>query len=140
MKHTKHRTLTTIPVEFIASCGMNCRLCLAHQREKNHCPPCRGDDAEKSNYCVTCIIKNCDFFAEGKAKCCFECAKYPCRRLRRLDKRYRTKYHMSMLDNLVMIRESGVRAFIRSEKDRWTCSSCGNLRSVHRPHCLFCGK
>ncbi len=30
---------------------------------------------------------------EGKLRFCFECESYPCKRLKALDKRYRTKYH-----------------------------------------------
>jgi len=136
---TKHEAITTIPVDSIAPCGMNCRLCMAHQRKKNHCPGCRFDDRQKSKYCTECIIKNCEFFTKGKAKYCFDCIKYPCKRLKQLDKRYRGKYHMSMQDNLDMIRDKGVRAFIRNEKGKWTCPSCGSLLSVHRPKCLSCG-
>jgi hypothetical protein len=133
------RGMRTIPIHLIAPCGMNCRLCMAHQREKNHCPGCRVKHRDESEYRLNCIIRNCDFFVSGKAKYCFACEKHPCRRLKQLDKRYRNRYHMSMLENLATIRDLGVRAFIKREKEKWTCPTCSNLVSVHRPHCLSCG-
>ncbi|MFA5801027.1 MAG: hypothetical protein WC911_00980 [Thermoleophilia bacterium] len=42
-----------------------------------------------------------------------------------LDKRYRTKYGMSMIENLEIIRQVGVRDIFRREKQRWACPKCG---------------
>ena len=139
----------------IAPCGMNCGLCMAYQRDKNHCPGCRGDDAIKQVSCLNCIIKNCDkrmrelggtdevarTEREAKHDFCFVCDTFPCARLKALDKRYRTKYGMSMLENLEYIRERGVDAFVAQEKTRRkTCAVCGNYLSVHRENCMMCGK
>ena len=98
-------TKTIIKSGLIAPCGMNCALCMARLiREKNQCPGCRGDELGKPKHCVQCVIVNCDHFKETKNKyCSSKCAKFPCTRLRNLDKRYRTKYHMSMLENLKYI-------------------------------------
>ena len=126
--------------ELIAPCGMNCALCLAYLRDKNRCAGCHGDDADKPKSCVACSLKTCGQHRAGTAGYCFECASYPCPRLRRLDKRYRTKYHMSMLENLEMIRERGVGAFLARERERWTCAGCGGVVCVHRDVCLFCGR
>jgi hypothetical protein len=43
----------------------------------------------------------------------------------RLDTRYRKNYRMSMIENLNAIKISGIRNFIKTEKNRWTCSKCG---------------
>jgi hypothetical protein len=123
---------------FIAPCGMNCLLCLAYQREKNHCPGCLGPDREKQRSCLSCRIKLCPERLSGK-RFCFACAKYPCPRLKHLDKRYRTKYGMSMLENLQAIEKAGVKAFLRTEKEKWSCPKCDSLLCVHRPVCQTCG-
>ena len=128
----------TIPTKLIAPCGMNCRLCRAYIRDKNTCPGCLGDDSLKSRYCVTCKIKNCEHIATGKARYCFSCGNFPCTRLKQLDKRYRTKYGMSMIENLKTIRDFGIRHFIRNEKRKWACPQCGDLICVHKPKCLSC--
>ncbi|HET7376502.1 MAG TPA: DUF3795 domain-containing protein [Anaerolineae bacterium] len=126
----------------IAPCGMNCQLCRAYRPDKAYikaCPGCRGDDTHKSRSCVTCRIKNCEQMVTGGFKYCFSCDSYPCARLKHLDQRYRTRYGMSMIDNLESIRQSGIRQFIRIEQDKWTCPQCGELICVHRPNCLACG-
>lgn len=127
--------------ELIAPCGMNCAVCMARLRTKNQCPGCRGGDIGKSKSCISCVIVNCKELRETKSKFCSKkCRKYPCRRLKDLDKRYRTKYHMSMIENLENIDKMGIRAFVRNEKARWTCSECGGLICVHRWSCSDCGK
>ncbi len=118
---------------------MNCGLCRAFTREKKPCPGCRGDDSGKSKTCVTCRIKNCEKIRLGNAGYCFSCDSFPCDRLAHLDNRYRTKYGMSMIDNLVNIKKSGIRLFVRNEKKRWACPECSQLLCVHKPQCLFCG-
>ncbi len=123
----------------IAPCGMNCALCLAYQREKNKCPGCNFVDASHPVTRSRCRIKKCNFFALGKSRFCFDCNKFPCTRLRQLDKRYKTKYGMSMIGNLNNINEGGIRKFIREEKVKWTCHNCGDLVCVHRDDCLQCG-
>jgi hypothetical protein len=75
----------------------------------------------------------------GRVRYCFRCDSFPCDKLNHLDKRYRTNYGMSMIDNLVNIRKFGIRQFMRSEKERWTCPECGELLCVHKPQCLSCG-
>ena len=125
--------------DLIAPCGMNCGLCRGHLRSKNRCPGCNGDDETKPRYCLTCKIKTCSTIASGESKFCFDCASFPCARLRQLDKRYRTKYGMSMTDNLLKIQEIGVEPFVESERLRWTCPECGHLLCVHLPDCGVCG-
>jgi hypothetical protein len=139
MKSGRSKKTNTIRTTLIAPCGMNCRLCMAYIRDNKACPGCRGDDSVKSKTCVTCRIRNCENIGQGKAHFCFSCDSFPCDRLKHLDKRYRTKYGMSMIDNLKKIRKLGVRQFIRDEKERWRCPSCGEMICVHKPQCLSCG-
>jgi len=122
----------------IAPCGMNCAICLGYLREKNRCEGCNSDSDKKPNSCKSCIIKNCDFLKDTVSKFCYECPKYPCKRLKQLDKRYRTKYAMSMLENLSFIKQSGIEKFTESETKRWACKTCGGLICVHRGYCLTC--
>ena len=104
----------------IAPCGMNCNLCIAYLRDKNKCPGCREDSIGKSKSCSSCIIKNCDQLNRNNWKYCTKkCEKYPCKRLRDLDKRYRTKYDMSMISNLESINRDGIRKFINNEKEKY---------------------
>ncbi len=135
--------VNSIPTDLIAPCGMNCRLCWGFIRDKENCPGCLRigkSKTRKSEYRSVCIIRNCSHLRKSKSIHCSEsCGKFPCRRLKQLDKRYRTKYGMSMIENLKMINEKGIRYFIRNEKLKWTCNGCGELICIHKPDCVSCG-
>ncbi|MEJ2108805.1 MAG: DUF3795 domain-containing protein [Acidobacteriota bacterium] len=123
----------------IAPCGMNCALCIGYLRSKNRCDGCRSSDGIVPEYCKKCVIRNCKKLSKFRRPFCFECDTFPCSRLKRLDKRYRTKCGMSMLANLESIRDSGIRKFVRNERIRWECGNCGAVLSVHRKDCIYCG-
>jgi uncharacterized OB-fold protein len=59
--------------------------------------------------------------------------------MKQLDKRYRTKYGMSMMENLAYIEKNGIDDFLEKEMTKWRCPGCGALFSVHRDKCLNCG-
>lgn len=124
----------------IAPCGMNCSVCMAYLREKNKCPGCRLFNAEKPVTIARCKIKNCEVIQKDKAEFCFNCSDFPCRNLKHLDKRYRTKYNMSMVENLEYIKNKGIEEFLENEDVRWTCSECGGTICVHKGYCYSCGK
>ncbi len=123
----------------IAPCGINCRVCRAYGRAKNPCPGCRADDADKPKTRVICPIKTCDKIAKGQIKYCFDCDEFPCAPLLHLDKRYRTRYGTSVIDNLQSIKKIGIRRFVKSEDEKWTCSECGGMLCMHEAQCLSCG-
>jgi hypothetical protein len=123
----------------IAPCGMNCGICVAYLRDKNKCPGCRGIDINKPVTRSQCKIKNCSTFQKEKSPFCIECERFPCDRLKHLDKRYRTKYQMSMIENLGHIKELGLTKFIANERIRWACSACGGTVCVHKGYCYNCG-
>lgn len=124
----------------IAPCGMNCGLCIGHLRKKKRCSGCNGDDVNKPQDCVQCSIKNCDEMKDHEPKFCFVCDRLPCARLRQLDKRYRTKHGMSMIENLESIKQLGLEVFTTREKDRWKCPECGGVICVHKKECIYCGR
>jgi hypothetical protein len=129
--------------QLIAPCGMNCGVCLAYLAQKNdlkkkgfnrtYCPGCRP----RGKNCAF-MKKACAKLGEGLVRFCYECADYPCRRLKGLDKRYRTKYHMSMIENLDFIKAKGMEAFLEKEKARWSCPECGETICCHNGLCMVC--
>lgn len=133
-------SMTNTDPSLIAPCGMNCALCLGYQREKNKCCGCRNEEniKYKSKGCINCIIKNCELLKNTKSGFCYDCTKFPCTRLKQLDKRYKTKYNMSMLENLEKIKEKGIEEFTKQQDTKWKCSKCNGLICVHRGHCLGC--
>jgi hypothetical protein len=130
------------PVKFdrslIAPCGMNCGTCMAYLRVKNKCPGCRTFSEDKAVSVRGCIIIKCINLEKTNSKFCYECEKFPCKRMKQLDKRYRTKYRTSFIENLLMIKEKGIAGFLDFESVRRTCPGCGSVLCVHRSFCPGC--
>jgi hypothetical protein len=122
----------------IAPCGINCGTCMAFLRVKNKCYGCWVDFDSKRKTCCECKIKNCELLAKTSSKFCYECKIFPCEKIKHIDKRYRTKYRASLIQNLVTIKETGITTFLELEVKKWTCPNCGSTLSVHRDHCLVC--
>jgi hypothetical protein len=137
-KFEEEATFKMTTSNLIAPCGMNCGICLGYLRTKNHCVGCCSEDENKPSYCNVCVIKNCESLNRSESKFCYECSKYPCRRLKQLDKRYRTRYGMSMIENLEFIKVNGLEKFEEKENRRWICPNCGAVLCVHREFCLTC--
>ena len=124
----------------IAPCGMNCSICMAYLRKRNKCPGCRESDINKLITRVICKIKTCEILTKNGLTFCYECKNFPCDNLKHLDKRYSTKYHMSMIENLGNIKKLGIGQFLINEKTRWTCTECRGTICVHKGICFNCGK
>ena len=126
-----------MPISKIAPCGLICDICLGFQREKDKCYGCT-DEASRSSYAFKCSILNCPQKEGDPAKLCSICSKYPCKRLKSLEKRYSSNYGESIFDNFSQIKEKGLDQFMLDSEEVWSCPDCANLLTVHRPHCLHC--
>jgi len=129
--------------ELIAPCGMNCGLCIAYQfkdqdlnKKGFHKTYCQGCLPRGKN--CTHLGDRCELLGKGKVRFCLECKTYPCNLLKALDKRYRTKYHMSMIENLNEIKEIGTEKFLEKDALKWTCTECGGTICCHNGLCLNC--
>ncbi len=127
----------------IAPCGMNCALCSSYlslkndlRREgfKSYCDGCRPRDKQ-----CAFLKKKCKPLQSGQVQYCYECADFPCSSLSHLDKRYRTLYRMSMIENLEFIRDKGIEQFMDKEEEKWRCPDCGETVCCHNGICFNCG-
>jgi len=132
------KTNTEVTTTMLAPCGMNCAVCYVHLKEKKPCPGCRGQDASKPEHCRKCEIKDC-VTSQG-LDFCFECLTFPCVSIKRLDKSYRQRYQVSLIDNAIRIKTAGAKQHLLEEKEKWTCSVCGGVISLHDRACSECGK
>ena len=123
--------------ELIAPCGMNCRLCYGYIRPKNQCLGCNAPNGSKQKSCSNCKIVTCEKRIQNGWATCAPCD-MPCSRLKDLDKRYISKYHMSMMENLTVIREHGMKVFLQQQEEKYRCSVCGTTVCVHRNACPSC--
>ena len=124
----------------VAPCGMNCGICISFfgytvngRKRKNPCIGCRSRDKQ-----CAFLKKQCNKLLNKKVEYCFECMDFPCENLKKLDKRYRTKYGMSMIENLEYIQKSGINKFVENERERWKCPKCGGVICVHNGKCYTC--
>ena len=106
----------SITQNLIAPCGMNCAICKAYLRQHNPCHGCINLEVERPKTRAHCRLRVC---TKRKGRFCCHCPEFPCDRLCHLDKRYRTKYGMSEIENLEFIRKNGIRKFVASERKHW---------------------
>jgi len=136
--------MAKINKELIAPCGMNCGICSSYLAYKNnitgkgipHCKGCRPRDKKCAFLKKRC--KDDLKLLKCEIEFCFECNYFPCENLIKLDKRYREKYNMSMIDNCNEIKEKGIDCFIENQYEKYCCQICGNLISVHNNKCFVC--
>lgn len=122
----------------IAPCGIICDICLGFQRDKNKCVGCNNNGFKPAG-CENCKIKLCSEKSVKEKYFCVYCSDFPCKLIKHLDKRYKTKYSESPIKNLENIAKNGLKVFKETENKKWTCAHCGSLLCVHRNECLKCG-
>ena len=132
------------PAELIAPCGMNCGLCRGYLAYTHDVPRVRG----KVTYCAGCrpraklcyVIRACPKLRKNLIQSCSECDSIPCEKLAHLDKRYRERYGMSMVENVKMIKAKGMAEFLKSQEEKYTCPNCHRgVVCVHDGTCYSCG-
>jgi hypothetical protein len=136
------RKADPISKDLIAPCGMTCAICsryLAHINNfrQNQCAGCRPSNKECSYLFGKCTGIN-HAILTGDAAFCTECEQYPCKEIKRMDKRYRENYKMSVKDNLEFISNAGIDKFTEKEYEKHHCSKCGGLISIHNRKCFKC--
>ena len=126
--------------ELIAPCGMNCALCVAYfgynmngRKRKVACVGCRP----RNKGCAF-VKKQCKLLTRNEVEFCFECSDFPCEQLKKLDRRYRKRYKMSMIENLNFIKEQGMEEFLEQQTEKYKCPACGETICVHNGVCYGC--
>ncbi|MEJ2739923.1 MAG: DUF3795 domain-containing protein [Dehalococcoidia bacterium] len=130
--------------ELIAPCGMNCAICsayLAYEGDiKNKgvkTPYCKG--CRPRNKLCSFLKKRCDKLIQNSTTYCFECEEFPCGNLAHIDGRYKQLYRMSMIDNLLLIKDHSIEYLLETEARKWKCPQCGGTISCHNGICYSCG-
>jgi hypothetical protein len=126
--------------KLIAPCGMNCGICLAYfgyrMDGKKRKDPCIGCRSAKKNCAF--IIKRCKYLPQKEVEFCYECDDFPCENLKKLDRRYRTRFSMSMIENLEFIKTQGMDEFLEHQEKQYECPECGGVINVHTSKCYGC--
>ena len=134
--------MATARSALIAPCGMNCAVCAGYLALKNNVksqgikmPTCQGC-RPRGKQCAY-LKKQCPKLNRENAFC-FECADFPCNRLKTIDARYRNRYRTSLIENLTFIKEQGMDKFLEAQEKKWKCPNCGEMISCHNGLCFKC--
>lgn len=126
--------------ELIAPCGMNCRICIGYfgytmssKKRKMKCIGCKPRDKS-----CAFLKKYCKKLRKKEFNYCYECSDFPCSHLEKLDRLYRERYKMSMIENLEYIRDKGIDAFLKQQEKKYQCPECGGVICVHNNICYSC--
>lgn len=137
---------TQVHPELVAPCGINCAFCKRYLAFKFQIPRTRGviycEGCRPQERHCTLIKPSCRRIlklAESEIDYCCDCNAYPCERLAHLDRRYRERYGMSVIENLEEIRNSGLAEFLKGQSKKYTCPECGGPICVHNGRCCKCG-
>lgn len=125
-----------IEADMFAPCGMNCMVCYKHCYHKKPCAGCLNSDRGKPEHCRKCRIKDC---AAGKnITYCYECADFPCKQIKSLEKSYNSRYHASLLENSNDVKEHGMKALLEKHRRKYKYPDCGGIISLHDAECSEC--
>ena len=127
----------TIEASMLAPCGINCMACYMHLGKKP-CAGCKAESSKRNNYCSRCKIRNC--CEEKGLFYCFECAEFPCKLMKNIDKRYQGSYGISLIENSLTAKGKGIEEYLSENHKRYTCTACGGIISMHGGDCSECGK
>jgi hypothetical protein len=127
----------SIPESLFASCGMNCLVCYVYLRAKKPCGGCLSESPGKPAHCRTCAIAGCT--KEKGHQYCFECIDFPCGKIKNLNKSYVKRYGVSLIENSLAAKKSGIVVFLASEREKWMCH-CNGIISLHDGYCSECRK
>ena len=86
------------------------------------------------------LKKYCERLSKNEIDFCFKCEKFPCVHLQKLDKGYQEKYGISVIENLLFIKQQGIDMFLKQQEKRYTCPDCGKNICVHTKMCYHCNK
>lgn len=132
MKMSKEK----IDISMFAPCGMNCKVCYKHCYNKKPCSGCLNSDKGKPEHCRKCKIKDC---VKTKAiSYCYECLEYPCKLIINLEKSYNKRYQASLMENSKLVKAQGLKVFMKEQKEKYTCSKCQGVISIHDQECSEC--
>jgi hypothetical protein len=99
-------------------------------------PYCTGCRPKKKNCAF--LKKQCPKLSNEEVTFCFDCNNFPCNRLKTIDTRYKSRYRMSMIENLNFIKKEGTEKFLEKQEKSWKCQNCGELICCHNGICFNC--
>lgn len=127
-----------------APCGIYCGACRQYLvlkknllEEKGYKMGCKGCRIRNKN--CTFIRRDCPALRKKELEFCFECNKFPCQKLQKMDKLYQERYNVHMINNLKRIEEVGTNLWLQEQERFYTCPECKGEICIHDEECYDCG-
>jgi len=127
-----------------APCGIYCGACRQYLlwkkdllEERGYKIGCKGCRIRNKN--CTFIRRDCPALRKKELEFCYECDKFPCKKLQKIDTHYQEKYSVNMIKNLKRIEEIGVEAWLQEQEELYTCPKCEGEICIHDAECYDCG-
>ena len=117
--------MRTPTAEAAGICGLFCGTCQAYPA---HCHGCLSDFVAAP--CVSCRHGFRDCARQMGVTRCYECADFPCQRLEQFSREHIQNgicHHEHVLEDLRLMREIGVEAWVARQTKAHTCPQCGEL-------------
>jgi len=128
----------------VGHCGIYCGACRTYLvlkkdllKIKGYKRGCKGCILQNKKCAF--IVRDCPQLRKKEIEYCFECEKFPCQNLKRMDNIYLTRYNVSLLENLKKIKEVGVNKWVGEQAILYTCPECGGEICIHDSECYDCG-
>jgi hypothetical protein len=127
----------------LAPCGVYCGACPSFNKT---CFGCSSEINEKtrSKSRIGCKIRSCCYEIE-KYNFCAECNQFPCTKITQKllnshpgDPKF--KYRHEIPHVFIKLNEIGINDFLKYQKKRWSCPSCGGIVHFYHYSCSQCGK
>jgi len=126
----------------VAPCGVFCAVCPAFGKTCLGCSSDAKKQKRKSKW--GCKLRLC-CYEKQNINYCIDCSNYPCgiytKKLSDThpgDKRF--AYRHELPEVLKILKQKGVEEFIRYQKERYKCPTCGDIICFYYYTCSKCGK
>ena len=127
-----------------APCGIFCGACRQYLlwkkdllEERGYKTGCKGCRIRNKNCAF--IRRDCPALRKKELEFCYECEKFPCQKLQKMDNYYQEKYSVNMVKNLKRIEDVGVDKWLKEQEELYTCPNCEGEICVHDAECYDCG-
>ena len=130
--------------DLAAPCGIFCGACRSYLllkkdllEKKGYKTGCKGCRVRNKNCAF--IKRDCPYLKKKEVQYCFECVRFPCQNLIKINNTYKEKYSVSLIKNLERMREVGVEKWLSEQQALYKCIKCGGEVCVHDEECFDCG-
>jgi len=128
-----------IDTKMFAPCGMNCMVCYKHcytKKTKHPCGGCMVESKNKPEHCRKCKIKDC--IQSKGITYCYECNEFPCKLIKNLERSYKKRYGVSLVENSQIAKEKDIPFLLNIHNQKYRCPKCGGIISIHDKVCSEC--